>query len=78
MPVEFSQDLVTVVFVLGGPGAGKGTQCERLVDEFGFVHLSGEWGVRPGSRLSASNALIVQLEICCGLSSSGRVRNSVS
>lgn len=29
-----------VVFVLGGPGAGKGTQCERLADEFGFVHLS--------------------------------------
>lgn len=29
-----------VVFVLGGPGAGKGTQCAKLVDEFGFVHLS--------------------------------------
>ena len=29
-----------VLFVLGGPGAGKGTQCARLVDEFGFVHLS--------------------------------------
>ncbi len=29
-----------VLFVLGGPGAGKGTQCERLVKECGFVHLS--------------------------------------
>ncbi|KJE98217.1 adenylate kinase [Capsaspora owczarzaki ATCC 30864] len=29
-----------VVFVLGGPGSGKGTQCERIVQEFGFVHLS--------------------------------------
>eukprot|EP00035_Acanthoeca_spectabilis_P023046 m.447349 g.447349 ORF g.447349 m.447349 type:complete len:223 (+) comp19506_c0_seq1:2126-2794(+) len=29
-----------VVFVLGGPGAGKGTQCSRLVAEAGFVHLS--------------------------------------
>jgi len=29
-----------VLFVLGGPGAGKGTQCARLVQEFGFVHLS--------------------------------------
>eukprot|EP00124_Ichthyophonus_hoferi_P003720 Ihof_evm4s342 gene=Ihof_evmTU4s342 len=28
------------VFVLGGPGAGKGTQCERIVKEFGYVHLS--------------------------------------
>ena len=30
----------TIVFVLGGPGAGKGTQCERIVEEFGFTHLS--------------------------------------
>eukprot|EP01137_Pigoraptor_chileana_P029908 Opistho-2@15799 len=29
-----------VVFVLGGPGSGKGTQCERIVKEFGFTHLS--------------------------------------
>lgn len=29
-----------VLFVLGGPGAGKGTQCTRLVREFGYVHLS--------------------------------------
>ncbi|KAI9844311.1 MAG: hypothetical protein M1838_002238 [Thelocarpon superellum] len=36
----FSPTNVTVIFVLGGPGAGKGTQCERLVSEFGFRHLS--------------------------------------
>lgn len=29
-----------VIFVLGGPGSGKGTQCSNLVREFGFVHLS--------------------------------------
>ncbi|KDD72671.1 adenylate kinase [Helicosporidium sp. ATCC 50920] len=29
-----------VVFVLGGPGSGKGTQSSRLVEEFGVVHLS--------------------------------------
>jgi UMP-CMP kinase len=26
--------------VLGGPGAGKGTQCAKLVAEKDFVHLS--------------------------------------
>ena len=36
----FSSDKVTVLFVLGGPGVGKGTQCQRLVDNKGFVHLS--------------------------------------
>ncbi|GAM23751.1 hypothetical protein SAMD00019534_069260, partial [Acytostelium subglobosum LB1] len=29
-----------VVFVLGGPGSGKGTQCSKIVQEFGLVHLS--------------------------------------
>ena len=26
--------------VIGGPGTGKGTQCTRLKDEFGFKHIS--------------------------------------
>ncbi|CAG8784477.1 1960_t:CDS:2 [Cetraspora pellucida] len=29
-----------VIFVLGGPGSGKGTQCSKIVEDFGFVHLS--------------------------------------
>ena len=37
---RFSDKDVTVLFVLGGPGAGKGTQCARLVDRYGFAHLS--------------------------------------
>jgi len=29
-----------IVFVLGGPGSGKGTQCEKLSQEYGFMHIS--------------------------------------
>ncbi|XP_077235811.1 UMP-CMP kinase-like [Tasmannia lanceolata] len=29
-----------ITFVLGGPGSGKGTQCEKIVENFGFTHLS--------------------------------------
>ncbi|XP_067893272.1 UMP-CMP kinase isoform X1 [Heterodontus francisci] len=29
-----------VVFVLGGPGAGKGTQCIKIVEKYGYTHLS--------------------------------------
>lgn len=36
----FDNSKITVIFVLGGPGAGKGTQCAKLVQEFGFCHLS--------------------------------------
>jgi Adenylate kinase and related kinases len=30
-----------VIFVLGGPGSGKGTQCKKICESFSeFVHLS--------------------------------------
>uniref|UniRef100_A0A2P2KE47 adenylate kinase n=1 Tax=Rhizophora mucronata TaxID=61149 RepID=A0A2P2KE47_RHIMU len=35
---NFAQE-PTVVFVLGGPGSGKGTQCPKIVKSFGFTHL---------------------------------------
>jgi len=31
---------VKIVFVLGGPGCGKGTQCDKIVAKYGFTHLS--------------------------------------
>lgn len=31
---------VTVIYVLGGPGAGKGTQCAKIAEAFDFCHLS--------------------------------------
>lgn len=50
----WSPEEVTVIFVLGGPGAGKGTQCAYLVSDYGFKHLSAgdllrEEQDRPGS-----------------------------
>lgn len=29
-----------MVFVLGGPGSGKGTNCTKIQEQFGYVHLS--------------------------------------
>ena len=29
-----------ITFILGGPASGKGTQCEKLVEEFGYTHIS--------------------------------------
>ncbi|ODV60299.1 UMP-CMP kinase, partial [Ascoidea rubescens DSM 1968] len=36
----FQENEVSVIFVLGGPGSGKGTQSANLVRDYGFVHLS--------------------------------------
>ena len=37
VPEETSK---SIVFMMGGPGAGKGTQCKRVAAEFGYTHLS--------------------------------------
>uniref|UniRef100_A0A8C0KZK0 Adenylate kinase isoenzyme 5 n=1 Tax=Canis lupus dingo TaxID=286419 RepID=A0A8C0KZK0_CANLU len=38
----FMEDLrkCKIIFMIGGPGSGKGTQCEKLVEKYGFTHLS--------------------------------------
>lgn len=70
----FSPSDVTVVFVLGGPGAGKGTQCANLVKKYGFTHLSAgdllrAEQERPGSQFGdlirdyIKNGLIVPMEV---------------
>ncbi|KAK0389655.1 hypothetical protein NLU13_3230 [Sarocladium strictum] len=70
----FSPSDVTVFFVLGGPGAGKGTQCARLVEQHGFTHLSAgdllrAEQQRPGSQFGdlirdyIKNGLIVPMEV---------------
>ncbi|KAF6813917.1 uridylate kinase [Colletotrichum sojae] len=70
----FSGDDVTVLFVLGGPGAGKGTQCAKLVTDYGFTHLSAGDLLRaeqdrPGSQFGQlikdyiKDGLIVPMEV---------------
>lgn len=29
-----------IVWIIGGPGSGKGTQCDNIVAKFGYSHLS--------------------------------------
>uniref|UniRef100_A0A5S6QDS0 UMP-CMP kinase n=1 Tax=Trichuris muris TaxID=70415 RepID=A0A5S6QDS0_TRIMR len=67
-----------VVFVLGPPGCGKGTQCKRIVQKFGYLHLSAGELLRneqssPGSIFKdliehhIREGTIVPVEITCRL-----------
>ncbi|VDM29882.1 unnamed protein product [Toxocara canis] len=31
---------VPIFFIVGGPGSGKGTQCDKIVAKYGLTHLS--------------------------------------
>ena len=39
-PVKLTQPVSKSLRYLGAPGSGKGTQCEKLVEEFGYTHIS--------------------------------------
>merc|ERR1712080_607723 len=42
MPVDCSALTASglpIVWVLGGPGCGKGTQCDKIVAKYGYTHL---------------------------------------
>jgi len=76
-----------VVFVLGGPGSGKGTQCARIVAEFGYVHLSAgdllreemNSGSKHGAMIAdmIKNGQIVPAEVTVGLLRNAMERSPV-
>lgn len=49
-----------VVFVLGGPGCGKGTQCEKIVQHFGYTHLSAGDLLRAEKNSGSENGTMIQ------------------
>ncbi|CAI9102118.1 OLC1v1000338C1 [Oldenlandia corymbosa var. corymbosa] len=51
---------VTVVFVLGGPGSGKGTQCANIVKHFGYTHLSAGDLLRAEQKSGSENGTMIQ------------------
>lgn len=66
-----------VVFVLGGPGCGKGTQCSAIVERYDFAHLSAGELLRLEQKRDSQYSKLIQkhmkegsivpAEITCGL-----------
>ncbi|QDT80244.1 Adenylate kinase [Gimesia maris] len=55
-----------VVFVLGGPGAGKGTMCELAESQLGWTHLSTGDLCRAARQAGGPNAAIIEEFITAG------------
>ena len=53
-------DKMKVIFVLGGPGAGKGTQCDMISREFGIAHLSAGELLRNERASGSENGQLIE------------------
>ncbi|KAM7471985.1 hypothetical protein LguiA_010168 [Lonicera macranthoides] len=51
---------VKVVFVLGGPGSGKGTQCANIVKHLGYTHLSAGDLLRAEKNSGSENGNMIE------------------
>lgn len=55
-----------VILVLGGPGTGKDTQCERLATKYGCAHLSAVTVLRTAVTSSSQTGTVVSNMIRSG------------
>ncbi len=55
-----------VVFVLGGPGAGKGTMCELAESQLGWTHLSTGDLLRAERQAGGSTAAVIEEYMTAG------------
>ena len=40
VPSQYAYFRYQLLVISGGPGSGKGTQCAKIVEKYGFCHLS--------------------------------------
>lgn len=55
-----------IVFVLGGPGAGKGTMCELAEGQLGWTHLSTGTLLRTAHEQGGPHAAVISENIAAG------------
>jgi UMP-CMP kinase len=59
-PREKKGEKLNVVFVLGGPGAGKGTMCELASLQLGWTHYSAGDLLRAERQSGSANAALIE------------------
>lgn len=49
-----------IIFVLGGPGSGKGTQCEMISSRYGVRHISAGHLLREEQKSNSKNGQLIE------------------
>ena len=72
-----SEDKYKVIFIVGPPGVGKNTQCDKLVEKYKFIHFGAGDLLRAEAKKDTeegklvnsliSDGKIVPVKITCGL-----------
>ena len=72
-----SEDKYKVIFIVGTPGVGKNTQCDKLVEKYKFIHFGAGDLLRAEAKKDTeegklvnsliSDGKIVPVKITCGL-----------
>lgn len=63
---NIGKDKNKVIFVLGGPGSGKGTQCSQLVKKYDFQHISTGDLLRDEQKNNGPNADYIRETLASG------------
>ncbi|XP_013786291.1 adenylate kinase isoenzyme 5-like [Limulus polyphemus] len=60
---HFEEFKKPIIFVIGGPGSGKGTQCVKISEKYGFVHLATGDLLRHEIKSGSSTGQIIEKNI---------------
>ena len=71
------EELYKVIFVIGPPGVGKNTQCDKIVEKYNFIHLGAGDLLRQEIKKGTENGKLIEsimaegkyvpVKITCGL-----------
>ena len=71
------EELYKLIFVIGPPGVGKNTQCDKIVEKYNFIHLGAGDLLRQEIKKGTENGKLIEsimaegkyvpVKITCGL-----------
>ena len=54
------EELYKVIFIIGPPGVGKNTQCDKIVEKYNFIHLGAGDLLRQEIKKGTENSKLIE------------------